>query len=182
MVILNSTKLKNDAEPQPLGVGLVSTLISLTGILFISLEDSTTLTCWRQPLGTITGTHGVCTVTTARPFVSFSKEIEMHHLIAARLKRLYRHRYHMGYQVVLQTATGEIPITSDSPTERSWKEQIAADINRFLKKPGQTDLQLQLEHSAWTSIFGFSLVAIGTGAGLFARQITQGISSYESNA
>lgn len=132
----------------------------------------TTLTCHRQA-SFMAGTtsNGVCKLTTYRPLASTTQEIALTDLYKAKLAQLHRHHYHVSYQVVLLTHRGEIPLTSSSPTQRNWKTEVTEDINQFLQTPEQVNLQLEFENQSWTGTFGFSLAVIGTGAGLFAKQL-----------
>jgi hypothetical protein len=174
MVILEPIKSKNYSGPQLIGVRLLSILISMTGLVVMGAGGFTTLTCDRQaPLTTTTDTApaGICKLTTYRPLSSTTQEIALTDLYQAKLAHLHRHHYHVSYQVVLLTHAGEIPLTGSSPTERDWKTEVTEDINRFLQTPEREELQLQLENQSWASTFGFSLAVIGTGAGLFAKQL-----------
>ncbi|MBE9177133.1 hypothetical protein IQ268_00905 [Oculatella sp. LEGE 06141] len=181
MVILEPIQSKYCSVPRHVGILTFASIISFTGIIFISTEQLTTLTCWRSSLSNLEEIQGGCTITTARRFMSSSQTIALHHLQAARLEQRHQHRYHISYQVVLQTDSGEVPITSAAPPAKRWKEEVAADINRFLHTPQQTNLQIQLDNQDWAGIFGFSVAVIGTGCSLFARQINQNLSHYNSN-
>ncbi|MBD1870119.1 hypothetical protein H6F88_03790 [Oculatella sp. FACHB-28] len=172
MVILEPIKSKNYSVPRPGGVWLLGVLLSMTGIVLMGVGGFTTLTCHRQAsLMADTTSDGVCKLTTYRPLASTTQEIALTDLHEAKLAQLHRHHYHVGYQVVLLTHAGEIPLTSSSPTQRDWKTEVTEDINRFLQTPERVKLQLQLENQSWAGTFGFSLAVIGTGAGLFAKQL-----------
>lgn len=172
MVILEPIKSKNYSVAQPIGVRLLGILISMTGIVIIGAGGFTTLTCHRPtPLIADNASEGICKLATYRPLVSTTQEIPLTDLHAAKLAQLHRHHYHVGYQVVLLTHAGEIPLTSSSPIKRDWKTEVTEDINRFLETPERGKLQLHLENQSWAGTFGFLLAMIGTGAGLFARQI-----------
>lgn len=172
MVILEPIKSKNYSVPQLIGVRLLSILISMTGLVVMGAGGFTTLTCDRQALPTTdTASAGICRLTTYRPLAATTQEIALTDLHKAKLAQLHRHHYHVSYQVILLTHAGEIPLTRSSPTERDWKTEVTEDINRFLQTPERVELQLQLENQFWASTFGFSLAVIGTGAGLFAKQL-----------
>ncbi|NJO73617.1 MAG: hypothetical protein HC833_07550 [Leptolyngbyaceae cyanobacterium RM1_406_9] len=172
MVILEPIKSKNYSVPRPTGVWLLGVLISMTGLVVMGAGGFTTLTCQRHAsLISHSTSKGLCKLTTYRPLVSTTQEIALTDLHEAKLAQLHRHHYHVGYQVVLLTHTGEIPLTTSSPTKRDWKREVTEDINRFLQTPDCINLQLHLENQSWAGTFGFSLAVVGTGAGLFASQI-----------
>ena len=177
MLIVVQPKSGLNLQPRSLSVRICSTLISITGIIFIGISGVAGFACQRQSIAEISGDKNICVLDVSSGFTATDREIALTDLRRAALKQELPNGHSAyqrpAYQVVLLTRKGEIPLTDSSPTDKEEKLQTVEKINQFLWNPGKSDLQVNFGNYDWRDGLGLFLATVGIGAQLFAEQITR---------
>lgn len=182
MIFLLKTKFPSSIYYQPVSVLVFSIVVYLSGISFMGVGGVSTLMCQRQEMRSrIQESPNTCMLANTSFLAPNRQEIALVDLQQATLNRQLRN-YHAAYRVVLLTQREKIPLTSFSPSDRETKVAMVDEINRFLQNPDQQKLQLELEDSRYSSVFGFLLIVTGIGSRLFARQIINCLSTIRHEA
>jgi hypothetical protein len=154
--------------------GTVGTMSIGIGIMEMGAGQLTELQCRRSPtqlstqpptqpstqLSTQPDSRSIsCTRTIT---TGFKREIpiEINNITGAKLQRVGR-KFRNAYRVVLVTRDKTIPVTEDFKSDQRDKELAITQINRFIKTPNNSELNLTENDRAQSNLFGLMFIATG---------------------
>lgn len=143
-------------------MGVTFTIVGAAIVLFFACK--TTLICERTATD-----QGICTLTQDKIWGDTERKIDISDILGAYVEE--RHSEDgTTYCVILETSTGEIDFSNAYSSGHSDKNQIASQINNFVKDKSQNNLYLEQDDRWLIFLIGgiFFIAGVGMILGSFA--------------